>query len=74
MMREIIIDLDTLSQQRFKAMLERLRLGFPLLFKESRQRDAEKRAALIKFYIDTTPPADDILTGKAFTKVFAGRQ
>ncbi len=51
-------------------MLERLRRGFPLRFKESRARDAEKRAALIKFYINTTPPAEDILTGEAFAKVF----
>jgi len=69
MKREIIIDLDNLSQQRFKIMLERLRMGFPLRFKESRERDAEKRAALIRFYIDTTPPAGDILNGKAFSHV-----
>lgn len=69
MKREIIVDLDNLSQQRFEAMLERLRLGFPLRFKESRERDPEKRAALIRFYLNTTPPAEDILTGKAFSQV-----
>jgi len=35
----------------------------------SKSRDKEKTARLVEFYIKTTPPAKDILSGKAFREL-----
>ncbi|MGD1075336.1 MAG: hypothetical protein ABR903_04570 [Thermodesulfovibrionales bacterium] len=69
-MKSVRVDVDNLSRQRFEAMLERLEMGYPLKFKDMRSRDSDKAEALVKFYIKTTPPAEDILSGKAFRNLF----
>jgi hypothetical protein len=60
------VDINDLSRNRFRAMLERLQMGYPLKFRDMRPRDKEKSARLVEFYVKTTPPAKDILSGKAF--------
>jgi hypothetical protein len=51
-------------------MLQRLEMGYPLKFRDMRPRDRGKAAQLVEFYIKTTPPAKDILSGKAFRELF----
>ena len=68
-MDTIRLDLNNLSETRFQRRLERLKAGRPLKFKEVRQRDPEKRRLLLAFNLRTSPPAEDILVGKAFRKL-----
>ena len=63
------IDLDNISYVKFESMLERLHAGKPLKLKETRVRDKNKRIALRKFFIDTTPTPEDILSGKCLSEV-----
>jgi hypothetical protein len=63
------VDINDLSRNRFRAMLERLQMGYPLKFRDMRPRDKEKTARLVEFYVKTTPPAKDILSGKAFREL-----
>lgn len=69
-MKTMRVDINDLSKKRFRAMLERLEMGYPLKFRDTRPRDREKAAQLVEFYIKTTPPAKDILSGKAFRELF----
>jgi len=69
-MKTMTMNLDDLSGLRFRAMLERLEMGYPLKFKDMRPRGPEKAKALVEFYVNTTPPAGDILSGKAFRTLF----
>jgi len=68
-MKKIRVDINDLSKERFSAMLERLQMGYPLKLKNMRRRDKEKTARLVEFYVKTTPPAKDILSGKAFREL-----
>jgi len=68
-MKTIALDLDNISQIKFQRRLERLLAGKPLMFKETRQRDPEKRRLLLEFNLRTSPSAKDILSGKAFRKL-----
>jgi hypothetical protein len=68
-MKTIRLDLNRLSEMRFQRRLERLKAGLPLKFKEVRQRDPEKRRLLLAFNLKTSPPAKEILSGKAFRKL-----
>jgi tRNA A37 N6-isopentenylltransferase MiaA len=69
-MKKMKVDINDLSKERFSAMLERLQMGYPLKVKNMRRRDKEKTARLVEFYVKTTPPAKDILSGKAFRELF----
>jgi hypothetical protein len=69
-MKKMKVDINDLSKERFSAMLERLQMGYPLKFRDMRPRDKDKTARLVEFYIKTTPPAKDILSGKAFRELF----
>jgi hypothetical protein len=69
-MKTMRVDINDLSKKRFSAMLERLNMGYPLKFKDMRPRDRDKAAELVEFYIKATPPAKDILSGKAFRELF----
>jgi len=69
-MKTMRVDINDLSEKRFSAMLERLEMGYPLKFRDMRPRDRGKAAQLVEFYIKTTPPAKDILSGKAFRELF----
>jgi tRNA A37 N6-isopentenylltransferase MiaA len=68
-MKKMKVDINDLSKERFNAMLERLQMGYPLKFRDMRPRDKEKTARLVEFYVKTTPPAKDILSGKAFREL-----
>ena len=68
-MKTIRLDLNNISEIRFQRRLERLKAGRPLKFKEVRQRDPEKKRLLLAFNLRTSPPAGDILSGKAFRKL-----
>jgi hypothetical protein len=68
-MKTMRLDLDSISEARFRRRLERLKAGRPLMFRETRQRDPEKRRLLLAFNLRTSPPAGDILSGKAFRKL-----
>jgi Mobilization protein NikA len=70
-MKTIRLDLDRISETRFRRRLERLRAGRPLKFREVRPRDPEKRRLLLAFNLRTSPPARDILSGRAFRKLLA---
>jgi hypothetical protein len=69
-MKTMRVNINDLSEKRFSAMVERLSMGYPLKFRDMRPRDKEKAAQLVEFYIKTTPPARDILSGKAFRELF----
>ena len=45
-------------------------MGYPLKFRDMRPRDKVKADRLVEFYVKTTPPAKDILSGKAFRELF----
>ena len=63
------LDLDNISEIIFQRRLERLLAGKPLIFKEVRPRSPERRKALLDFNLRTSPPARDILSGKAFRRL-----
>jgi hypothetical protein len=68
-MNEIYIPIDGLRELRFRSRLQRLDRGLSLKIKEKKKRDPEKRKLLVEFFIKTTPPAEDILSGKAFREL-----
>lgn len=68
-MDKIYIPLDELRELRFQSRLRRLDKGFSLKIKEKRKRDPGKRKLLAEFFVATTPPAGDILSGKAFREL-----
>lgn len=63
------LNLDNLSEQRFRMRLERLRMGLPVQIKSQRARDAKKRRLLVDFYLKTTPEPEDVLSGKVFREL-----
>jgi len=68
--REITLSLKDIHRRRHEAKLEMLRLGLPIRRKRSLPKDPEKREALLKWLLRITPPAKDILSGKAFSEMF----
>lgn len=68
-MKTTRLDLNRLSETRFQHRLERLKAGQPLKFREVRQREPEKRRLLLAFNLKTSPPAKEILSGKAFRRL-----
>jgi hypothetical protein len=72
-MKTIRLDLNNISKTRFERRLERLKAGRPLKFKEVRERDPEKRRLLLAFNLRTSPPAKEILSGKAFRDLLGTR-
>ncbi len=68
-MKTIRLDLDKISEARFQRRLERLKAGMPLKFRETGPRSPEKRRLLLAFNLKTSPPAADILSGKAFRRL-----
>ncbi len=70
MKKEIVLSLNKVEEQYKKAKLERFKKGYSIKFKRTKPREKFKREALVKFLIKITPPAKDILSGKAFSKLF----
>jgi hypothetical protein len=68
-MKTTRLDLNRLSETRFQRRLERLKAGRPLKFRDVRQREPEKRRLLLAFNLKTSPPAKEILSGKAFRQL-----
>lgn len=68
-MKEITLRLNDLKNIYFKEKLNRLNSGFPDRFKRTKPRDREKEKALLNFLLRVTPPAEEILSGKAFKKI-----
>ena len=68
--KEIVLSLKDVQRKRHEAKLEMLRLGLPIRRKRSFPRDPEKRKALLEWLLEVTPPAKDILSGKAFSERF----
>ncbi len=64
------MNLNEIHKRRHEIKLERLRSGLPLRRKRSLPRDPEKRKALLEWLLRVTPPAKDILSGKAFSEKF----
>lgn len=60
------LSLKNIKKQIFKEKLNRIKQGYPLIFKRTKPRDPEKEKALLEFWLRTTPSAEDILSGKAF--------
>jgi hypothetical protein len=74
MAKKIQLDLDRISEERFRYRVERLESGRPLMFKETRERDPVKRKLLLDFNLRTTPAAKDILSGKAFRQLMGTKR
>jgi hypothetical protein len=68
-MDKIYVPIDGLRELRFQSRKKRLDRGLSLKIKEKRKRDPEKRKLFTGFFIKTTPPAEDILSGKAFREL-----
>lgn len=68
--KEIVLSLEEIRRKRYEAKLERLRRGYPLRFKRTRPRDPGKEEAFVEWLLRITPPARDILSGKAFSELF----
>ena len=68
--KEVVLSLKDIKKKRHEAKLEMLRLGLPIRRKRSFPRDPEKREALLEWLLRATPPAEDILSGKAFSGRF----
>lgn len=62
--RIIRFDLKNIFSDRFYQRLSRLEKGLPGRAPDTRERDPEKRKNLVEFWLSTTPPAEDILSGK----------
>jgi len=70
MKREKILRLESVSEEYKRAKLERFKRGYPLKFKRTKPREKFKSKALLNFFLRTTPPARDILSGRAFSELF----
>ena len=70
MKKEITLSLEKIAEEYKKAKIERFRKGYPIKFKRTKTREKFKTKALVEFWIKVTPPAKDILSGKAFSKLF----
>jgi len=68
-MNKIFIPIDELRELRFQSRMQRLDRGRSLKIKEMKKRDPEKRKRLTEFFMNTTPSAEDILSGKAFREL-----
>ncbi len=66
--REIVLNLREIYNRRHEIKLERLRSGLPLKRRRSLPRDPEKRKAVLEWLLRVTPPAEDILSGRAFSE------
>jgi len=67
--KDMVLSLKDIQRRRFEEKLWRLRNGLPLKPKRTKPRDPEKSEAYIDFLVRTTPPAKDILSGKAFSEL-----
>ncbi|WP_461828703.1 hypothetical protein [Aquifex sp.] len=74
MKREVILSLSKVDEEYKKAKLERLKKGYPIKFKRTKPREKFKKEALVEFLVKITPPAKDILSGKAFSELFKGKK
>jgi len=70
MRKEIILNLEKIEEEYKKAKIERFKKGYPVKFKRTKPREEFKRDALMEFLVRITPPAKDILSGKAFSELF----
>ncbi|GAB6065821.1 hypothetical protein JCM9492_09130 [Aquifex pyrophilus] len=70
MKKEITLNLEKIEKEYNKVKIERFKKGYPLRFKRTRPREKFKSDALIEFLLKITPPAKDILSGKAFSELF----
>ncbi len=68
--KEIVLSLKEIKKKYHEAKLERLKNGYPLKFRRTKPRDPEKEKALLEWLLKNTPPAEDILSGKAFEELF----
>ncbi len=68
--KEIILSLEEIHRKRYETRLERLKPGLPLRRKRSFPKDPEKREAVLEWLLRITPPAENILSGKAFSERF----
>ena len=73
-MREISISLENIRQRYYKEKLKRLEMGYPLKFRRTRARDPFKSKAMVEWLLRITPPAEEILSGEAFDRLFKGEQ
>ncbi|RUM31377.1 MAG: hypothetical protein DSY42_02870 [Aquifex sp.] len=70
MRKEIILNLEKIEEEYRKAKIERLKKNYPVRFKRTKPREKFKRDVLIEFLVRITPPAKDILSGRAFSELF----
>ncbi len=70
MSQKIVLSLKEIKPAYTQAKLERLQKGYPLKFKRTRPREKFKKGELVKFLLNITPPAENILSGRAFSKLF----
>ncbi|QWK20610.1 MAG: hypothetical protein KNN13_04645 [Hydrogenobacter thermophilus] len=69
-MKEKVLSLEEIEKRYFEEKLNRLREGYPLKFRRTKPRDPRKREAMVKWLLRVIPPAEDILSGKAFEELF----
>ncbi len=69
-MKEIHLRLEDIRNRYHREKLQRFLQGYPLRFKRTRPRDPFKSKAMVEWLIKTTPPAQEILSGRAFSKLF----
>ncbi len=68
--KEIFLSLRDIYKRRHEIKLEKLRSGLPLRRRRSLPKDPEKRKAILEWLLRVTPPAKDILSGRAFSERF----
>ncbi len=66
--REIVMNLSEIYKRRHEIKLEGLRSGLPLRRRRSLPKDPGKRKAILEWLLRVTPPAEDILSGRAFSE------
>ncbi len=71
--KEIILSLEEVRKRYYREKLERLRSGYPLKFRRTRKRNPFKSDAMVEWLLRITPPAEDILSGKAFSELMRNK-
>ena len=70
MRKKFSLSFSEIEERYKKESLERVKKGYPIKFKRTKPREEFKEKTLVEFWIRTTPPAKEILSGKAFSKLF----
>ncbi|WP_164930554.1 hypothetical protein [Aquifex aeolicus] len=74
MKKEIVLSLEKIDEEYKNARIERFKKGYPIKFRRTRTREKFKSDTLVEFLVRITPPAEDILSGKAFSELFREKQ